>query len=132
MMSFPDINPWAVALAGFVHMVIGLVWFMPKFFGNAWAGLTGKDLEPAVRWIPAGIVGHLVMALVLAIMVGLGDASTVLGGIVAGVLAWAGFVVTLETGELIWEKIPLRLFLIRVGNHLLGLSTAGVILAVWR
>ena len=49
-----------------------------------------------------------------------------------GVLVWIGFVVTLEIGELIWEKIPFKLFLIRVGGHLVALSVAGAILAVWR
>ena len=39
---------------------------------------------------------------------------------------------TLEVGELIWEKIPVRLFLIRIGNHLVALGIAGAILAVWR
>jgi len=41
-------------------------------------------------------------------------------------------VVTLEIGELIWEKIPFKLFMIRVGNHLVALTLAGIILAVWR
>jgi hypothetical protein len=45
---------------------------------------------------------------------------------------WLGFVVTLEIGELIWEKIPLQLFLIRIGNHLVALSIAGGILGGWR
>ncbi len=62
----------------------------------------------------------------------LANATTVLGGIAVGVLVWAGFVVTLEIGELIWEKIPFRLLMIRAGNHLVALSLAGIILAVWR
>jgi hypothetical protein len=41
-------------------------------------------------------------------------------------------VVTLEIGELIWEKIPFKLFMIRVGNHLVALTLAGIIPAVWR
>jgi hypothetical protein len=34
-------------------------------------------------------------------------------------------------GELVWEKIPFRLFLIRLGDQLLTLSLAGAILALW-
>jgi hypothetical protein len=130
--SFLDINLLAVLVAGIVHMVTGLIWFMPKLFGNAWVELTGKEMKPALQWITAGIVGHQVMALVLAVIVRLANATTVIGGIVVGALIWIGFVVTLELGELIWEKIPFKLFLIRVGNHLVGLSLAGIILAVWR
>jgi hypothetical protein len=72
------------------------------------------------------------MALVQAVIVNLANATTVMGGITVGVLVWIGFVVTLEIGELIWEKIPFKLFMIRVGNQLVGLSLAGIILAVWR
>jgi hypothetical protein len=49
-----------------------------------------------------------------------------------GILVCLGFMATLEIGELIWEKIPFKLFMIRVGNQLVGLASAGAILAVWR
>jgi hypothetical protein len=68
----------------------------------------------------------------LAVVVCLANATTVFEGIMIGILIWIGFVVTLETGELIREKIPFKLFTIRIGNHLVALSIAGAILAVWR
>jgi hypothetical protein len=130
--SFSEINALAVLCAGVAHMVTGLIWYTPKCFGNTWAGLTGRDLKPAQRWLIAGIIGHQVIALVLAVAVRLADATTVVSGILVGFAVWIGFVVTLETGELIWEKIPFKLFMIRIGNHLVALSAAGAILAVWR
>jgi len=126
------INLWAVLLAGIVRTVIGLLWFMPKLFGNSWVELTGKEMRPANRWIPAGLIGHQVMAFVLAVIVNLANVTNVVGGMVVGISVCLGFMATLEIGELIWEKIPLKLFLIRVGNQLVGLSSAGVILAIWR
>ena len=130
--SLSDINLWAVLVAGIVHTLIGLVWFMPKLFGNSWVELTGKEMKPATRWIPAGLIGHQVMAFVLALIVNLANVRSVAGGIVVGILVGLGFMATLEIGELIWEKIPFKLFMIRVGNQLVGLSLAGSILAVWR
>jgi len=130
--SFSNINLLAVLVAGIVHMLTGLLWYLPKLFGNTWAKLTRAELKPATRWLVAGVIGHQVIALVLAVIVNLANATTVLGGIVVGALVWIGFVVTLEIGELIWEKIPFKLFLIRAGNHLVALSLAGIILAVWR
>jgi len=127
-----NINFLAVLAAGIAHMVISLVWYMPKLFGNAWAKYTGKDLKPASQWLAAGLIGHQAIALALAIVVNLAKATTIAGGVAVGILAWIGFVVTLEIGELIWEKIPFRLFLIRIGNHLVALGVAGAILAVWR
>jgi len=129
---FSNINLLAVLVAGIAHMLTGLIWYRPKFFGNTWARLTGAELKPASQWLAAGLIGHQVIALVLAIIVTLANATTALGGIAVGGLVWLGFVVTLEIGELIWEKIPVKLFMIRIGNHLVALSLAGSILAVWR
>lgn len=72
------------------------------------------------------------LAFVLAFLINLAGITTLIGGIAIGVLIWVGFIVTLEIGELVWEKIPFRLFLLRIGNHLVALSIAGSILAVWR
>ena len=130
--GFLAINPLAVLVAGIAHMVMNLIWFMPKLFGNAWAALTGKEMKATPGWMALGFVGHQVIALALAVIVNLANATTVAGGIALGVLVWIGFVVTLEVGELIWEKIPFKLFLIRVSGHLVALSLAGIILAVWR
>jgi len=127
-----NINLLAVLMAGIAHMLTGLVWFLPRLFGNEWMKLTGKDLKPASQWLFAGVLGHLGIAFVLAILINLAGATTLMGGIAVGVLIWVGFIVTLEIGELIWEKIPFRLFLLRIGNHLVALSIAGAILAVWR
>ncbi len=130
--AFSGINIPAVLVAGAAHMAVGLIWFAPKLFGNAWAALTGKDLKPARRWLAAGIIGHQMIALALAIIMRLAQVTTAAGGIAVAVLVWAGFIVTLETGELIWEKIPFKLFVIRAGNHLLALGIAGIIVALWR
>lgn len=113
-------------------MMTGLIWFRPRVFGNAWMSLTGKNLQPAPAWMAAGLVGHPVIALVLAVIVLAVNATTLIDGILVGVLVWVGFVVTLKLGELIWERIPMKLFAIRIGNHLVALSVAGAILAVWR
>ena len=130
--SLSGINLLAVLVAGIVHTVIGLIWFMPKLFGTPWVKLTRMEMKPARPWIPAGLLGHQVMAFVLAVIVNLANATSVGGGIVVGIFVCLGFMATLEIGELIWEKIPFKLFLIRVGNQLVGLASAGAILAVWR
>ena len=127
-----QINYLAVVVAGVAHMATGLVWFSGPLFGRAWVRLTGKDLTPARAWLPVAAVGHLGIALVLAILFGLAGVTSILGGLVIAWLVWAGFVVTLEIGELVWEKIPTELALIRSGNHLVALSLAALILAAWQ
>ncbi len=126
------INYLAVFVAGFVHMAVGLVWYTRRLFGNAWVELTHATLDPAVRWLPVAAVGHLAIAFVLAVLIRFAGGPTLTAGVVVALLAWIGFVLPLEAGELVWEKIPFRLFLIRAGEHLLALSAAGAILGVWR
>ena len=127
-----NINWLAVLVAWMAHVVISLVWFQPAFFGTAWVELSGKELKPATRWIPAGLAAHLVGVLALAVITNLAYATTLLEGIALGLLVSIGFVGTMLAGELVWEKIPFRLFLIRLGDQLLTFSLAGAILALWR
>jgi hypothetical protein len=126
-----DINYLAVIVAGVAHMAVGLVWFSRRVFGQAWIDLTHQDLEPARAWLPVAAVGHVVIGLVLAILFQLAGVTTLLGGLAIAWLVWLGFVVTLEIGELVWEKIPVGLFLIRIGNHLVALSVAALVLVAW-
>lgn len=81
-----------------------------------------------MKWIPVAVVGHMAIAFVLAILMVFAGVTTILGGLAVAVLVWLGFVVTLEIGELVWEKIQFKLFLIRIGNHLVALALAGMIL----
>jgi hypothetical protein len=103
---FTEINFYAVFVAWIIHIIIGLLWFQPKLFGNEWSRLTGKELKPARNWIIPGIAGHLAMTLVLVIIIKLASISNGAGGLLIGLLCWTGFIIPMEIGELIWEKNP--------------------------
>ena len=127
-----DINLYAVIAAWIIHTASGLIWFQPKLFGNEWSKLTGKELKPAKKWLIPGLVGHLSMVFVIVIFIKMANITNGSGGLLVGLLCWIGFVVPLEIGELIWEKIPFRLFLIRIGNQLVGMGISGFILGAWQ
>jgi len=127
-----DINLYAVIAAWIIHTASGLIWFQPKLFGNEWSKLTGKELKPAKKWLIPGLVGHLSMVFVIVIFIKMTNITNGSGGLLVGLLCWVGFVVPLEIGELIWEKIPFRLFLIRIGNQLVGMGISGFILGAWQ
>lgn len=78
------------------------------------------------------LLGHLAMVLVIVILIKLASISSGTGGLAIGLLTWAGFVVPLELGELVWEKIPFKLFLLRTGNQLVGIAIAAYILGAWQ
>ena len=130
--QFSTINYLAVLVAWIVHIVMGLIWFRPELFGNEWSKLTGKELIPAKKWLIPGLIGHLLMIFVLVILIKLTNASTGLHGMFIGLLMWIGCVVPMESGELVWEKISFRLFLLRTGNQLAGMAVSGFILGAWQ
>jgi hypothetical protein len=127
-----DINLYAVIVAWIIHITSGLLWFQTKVFGNEWSKLTGKELKPAKKWLIPGLVGHLAMVFVLVIIIKMANIGNGLGGLLVGLLCWIGFIVPMEIGELIWEKIPFRLFLIRIGNQFVGIGISGFILGAWQ
>ena len=127
-----DINLSALFVAWIIHIATGLIWFRPKLFGNQWSKLTGKELKPAKKWLIPGLIGHLAMVLVLVIIIKMANIGNGMGGLLIGLLAWIGFVVPLEIGELIWEKIPFKLFMIRIGNQFIGMGISGFILGAWQ
>jgi len=127
-----DINLYAVFIAWIIHTATGLLWFQTKLFGKEWSKLTGKDLKPAKNWIIPGFAGHLAMIFVLVIIIKLANINNGPGGLIVGLLCWIGFIVPMEIGELVWEKIPFRLFLIRIGNQFVGIGISGFILGAWQ
>ena len=130
--QFTDINFLAVFVAWIIHIVMGLIWFRPELFGKQWSKLTGKELTPAKKWIIPGFIGHLLMIFVMAILIKLTNSHNGFSGLFIGLMAWIGFIVPMETGELVWEKIPFELFLIRTGNQLIGIAVSGFILGAWQ
>ena len=130
--QFTDINLPAVFTAWIIHIVMGLIWFRPELFGKEWTRLTGKELKPASQWVIPGFIGHLLMILVLVVLIKLTHTTGGVSGSLIGLLAWVGFIVPMETGELVWEKIPFRLFLLRTGNQFIGMIVAGFILGAWQ
>jgi hypothetical protein len=130
--NWADVNLWAVLAAGVANIVTCLVLYLPKLFGNAWVRLTGKSLNPARQWIPVGFAGHILNAFALAVIVVMFNATTLIQGIEIALLGWIGFFIPVETGEMVWDKIPFRLFLIRAGIMLVAECVTAIILVIWR
>jgi hypothetical protein len=129
--AFSSLNWLAVLVSWIAHVAISMLWFSAPVFGKAWAQLSGKELKPAANWIPAGFAAHLAAVLALALLVRLAGATSLWDGIGLGCLTAVGFVGAMLGGELVWEKIPFRPFLIRLGDQVLTLGLAGAILVLW-
>ena len=92
------INPLAVFVAAIVVFVIGGLWYSPLLFGKIWVkahGYTPQKIEAmrtgVGRVYAVSFLCYLVMAIVVAILIGATDTTTALGGVRLGAICLAGF-----------------------------------------
>jgi hypothetical protein len=141
-MGFPNIevNYLAILVAAVVSFVIGMLWYSPILFGNAWmkaSGITKKDIEKSKKkgmgkQMITAFISSLVMAYVLAIFVKLSSAASFIHGVKVGFWLWLGFVATIALGSILWEGKPFKYYLINVSYWLVNVAIMAGILAVWR
>jgi hypothetical protein len=133
-----EVNYFAVMACGFVFMIIGALWYSPLLFGKQWMKAMGKSQEEIQEmqkdvWKSYlfSFLGALVMAFVLAHIIGYAKADTALKGAQTGLWMWIGFVITSSLGGILFEGRPKGLYFIYNGYQLVSLVVMGMILAVW-
>lgn len=130
------VNWWAVLVAAAIKFVVGSIWFAPPVMGRLWqaaAGVSEADVKGGLaKAIPVDIIANLIMAYVLALIIGYVGATTIGQGVLVGLLVWVGFVATVTIGVVIYEQRPFKLFLINNAYLLVTIVVMGAILAVWQ
>lgn len=128
--AITTVNAMAAFVALMAHFLVGVIWF--SVFGKAYEKLTGMDVKTNNKWLPLGMIAHVFYTLALAVIVNLAAATTVLEGLIIGILVSVGFIATLLINEMSSINMPFRLFLLKFGDELISLCVAAVILAVWK
>ncbi|OGE10802.1 hypothetical protein A3A60_02345 [Candidatus Curtissbacteria bacterium RIFCSPLOWO2_01_FULL_42_26] len=133
-----SINFLAVIVSAVAYMVIGAVWYSPVVFGKMWikfAGITQKDIDIQKKTMPKiygfAFVGALITSYILAIILKLVDATTLIGALQIGFLVWLGFMATTTLSTVLFEGKKQELYLLNNGYNLVALLTAAAILTVW-
>jgi len=134
----PAIN-WIGVLAAWVAGWLAQgIWYM--VLGRPWMaalGWTDAEINSGRRRMPVGpmlvsVVAELIMALMLAGIVGhLGGPSIAIGAI-SGVLVWFGFVLTTISVNNAFQRRPVMLTVIDAGGWLAVLLVQGVVLGLFR
>ncbi|HKX90897.1 MAG TPA: DUF1761 domain-containing protein [Sphingomicrobium sp.] len=127
----PEMNGIAVLLCGVGSLVLGGIWYSPMLFAKAWQQAAGLSDEQAKGGNMTMIFGgafllSLVAAAVFAMFIGtemsLGAATA--AGFSAG-LCWVAAAFGINY---LFERRPLRLWLINGGYHTLQFTLFGLIL----
>lgn len=144
-----ELNYLAVFVAGLVAFALGGFWYSPLLFGKRWMKLmkiSEGEMEKenqkgmAARYA-GGFLTALFMAWVFAYVLEYvifwygnrtGSANEIVLGLQTAWWVWLGFVATKSFGHVLWEKQPLKLWVLNSGYDLAALVVIGVILGTWR
>jgi hypothetical protein len=127
------VNVWAVLGATVVSFIIGWLWYGP-LFGKKWMALRKMDTSAMTGEMPYKLMaGEFVLtfitAYVLACFAVLFGATTAPQALELGFAVWVGFYATTLAGALLWEKMPMELYLIVAGRWLVSLLAMALVLA---
>jgi hypothetical protein len=134
-MSFAGTNYLAIVLAAVIGWLAGAVWY--KALGKTWMaalGTTREEMEQAKRRPGAllpfiyAFVAELIMAWVLAGLLGHIGALTLRGGVISAAFCWLGFVLTTMLVNNSFARRDWRLLLIDGGHWLIVLLLMGAII----
>ena len=94
-MEFAGVNYIAVLCAAVAGMVTGAIWY--GVFAKQWmkaVGFEGKDIEQKPSLYIVAAIAQLIIAYMLAGVIGHLDTYSLSGGVITAIFCWFGFVVT--------------------------------------
>ena len=135
-MAFAGMNYLSIVVAALAGFGVGAIWYM--VLGTAWLDALGKTEDDikgsgAAQAMPfiIALVADLVMAIMLAGLMGhLGDVS-VRGGLISGFFIWVGFVITTMGVNHAFSGASPKLTAIDGGHWLTVLLVMGAIIGAF-
>ena len=138
-MTFAGINTLAVLIAAVAGWLAGAAYYMA--LGKQWIAAQGSTLEAfkarqaalkgsSAAWLPFALafLANLVMAWVLAGMVGHLGVVTIRSAVISALFAWGGFVVTTILVNNAFSGRSYALTAIDAGHWLFVLTVMGVVI----
>ncbi len=126
-------NNWqGIVLATVASMAIGTLWYSKLMFGVQWQKLAKLKAKDMKKGMPKAMLVMLVMAFVSAFVLqrflAISNPEDILSAIKVAIWLWLGFVLTYTLGNVVFEKRPLQLAVINLGNQLITLCVMAAIL----
>ncbi|ESR22563.1 DUF1761 domain-containing protein [Lutibaculum baratangense] len=124
-MAAANTSTFAVLLAAAVGFLASFLWY--KAFGTPWRLALGRaePMKTTPQTYVTAAVALLVMAYVLASLIGEAGRVTIESGVVIGAMAWLGFVATSIAVNDSFAGSPVTVTLIDAGHWLVVLSLMG-------
>lgn len=137
MLSFDNINIWAVVVAWVINCAVGAYWYSPMGFAKKWEKYTGINLlkipeKEATNTLIAVVLSGLVQAFALAAVITSLNITTAMDGLGAGLLLWLGFTTATTVGVTLYSRRSWKFLWLNSSYFLVVMSINSVIVAVWR
>lgn len=133
------INYLAVIIAAIASMIIGALWYSPILFGKQWMVIMGFSEEHLEEMKREGMgksyaisfVASLIMSFVIAQIVETWNAIDIGDAFEITILVWLGFIVTILLNSVLWERRPVRLYLINISHYFVAILVMAIIITYW-
>ncbi len=132
-MTFSGINYFAVLAAAIAGFAVGMGWY--AILGDRWIAALGKSREellpdgkPPVATMATSFVAELIMAWMLAGLIGHIGVASVSGGVITACFVWFGFVATTQLVNHRYGRLPFSLTIIDAGHWLAVLVVMGIVI----
>lgn len=137
MLDFTNINYWAVAVAWLVNVAIGAFWYSPMGFAKKWEEYTGIDImkmpeKDATRAIISVAISAIFQALTLAVIIRSLNATTVVNGLIVGLVLWLGLTAATTVGVTLYSLRSWKFLWLNSSYFLLVMAINSILLAIWR
>jgi hypothetical protein len=133
-----DLNWLAVFVAAIVNFALGAIWYAPPVFGKAWIRASNFQMPegeaPGAAFYIGPFITCLIGTIAVAMITAATGSETVGEGIVVGLVVGLGIAgsALFVTGYFDPQKPePVVWVAVVTGYHLVGLTLAAVILAIW-
>jgi Protein of unknown function (DUF1761) len=133
-MNLPSVNLLAVIVSAVVTMIIGALWYSPMLFANTWLRLINKNMEDVrgdATMYAGTFVAALLAAYVLAVVIRALGATTLINGILVGILTWLGLVAAPTFTYATFNGPNRQVWMLFAGYQLVAFVIMGAILGVW-
>jgi hypothetical protein len=131
------LNYLAILVSALVYFAMQAVWF--TVFMKEWLaglGITADQLHQqggsVVLAYLIGFAGALVMAAAISWFTQMTGKQSVIRGVLVGIVAWVGFVLTTWSAEYAFEEKGLRILMVNTGISLIGMVVMGAIQGAWK
>ena len=134
-----DVNWIAILVAAIAAFALGALWYSRTLFGRQWMAAHGHTPEKLAamqsnmgKTYAFSFITYLIMAMVIALLMGLTGGNSVAQGVVIAVLAWLGFGFTIGLNSNLFSDKPSAAFMIDAGYQFVHVIVMGAIIGAWR